>query len=252
MSPQSTASPPSQPVPRHVAIIMDGNGRWAAAHGKARLAGHRAGVRTARAAARAGLAAGIDVLTLFAFSSENWQRPADEVNGLMRLFVEVLQRELDELHANGIQLRLIGAREHLPEILRRRIAAAEARTSANARMTLVLAVAYGGRWDLVQAARRLAAKARVGEISPDDIDEAALGRHLALAGLPAPDLLIRTGGERRISNFLLWDLAYSELYFTDALWPDFGADEFAAALASFQGRQRRFGRTGEQVEAVAD
>ncbi|MCC7258064.1 MAG: di-trans,poly-cis-decaprenylcistransferase [Gammaproteobacteria bacterium] len=251
MVPRSRIAPPPV-LPRHVAIIMDGNGRWALAGGKARLAGHRAGVRAARTVVRGCLEAGVDVLTLFAFSSENWQRPADEVNGLMRLFVEVLQREIDELHANGIQLRLIGAREHLPEILRRRIAAAETRTAANTGMTLVLAVAYGGRWDLVQATRRLAAKARTGDLAPEDIDETVLGRHLALAGLPAPDLLVRTGGERRISNFLLWDLAYTELCFTDVLWPAFGADDLAAALEFFRSRQRRFGRTDEQVEVVAD
>jgi undecaprenyl diphosphate synthase len=231
---------------------MDGNGRWANAHNKPRHTGHRAGVRAARAVAKACVETGVSVLTLFAFSSENWQRPADEVNSLMRLFVEVLQREVDELHANGIQLKFIGAREHLPEILRKRIAAAEARTASNARMTLVLAVAYGGRWDIVQATRRLAAKVRAGDINPEEIDEAVMGRHMALAGLPPPDLLIRTGGEQRVSNFLLWDLAYTEIFFTDSLWPDFGAAEIAEALSFYRGRQRRFGRTGDQFGALAD
>ncbi len=242
----------TQCLPRHVAVIMDGNGRWACAHGKPRHAGHRAGVRAARSVAKACVEANIEALTLFAFSSENWQRPADEVNSLMRLFVEVLQREVDELHENGIQLRFIGAREFLPEILRKRIAAAEARTAGNSRMTLVLAVAYGGRWDIVQAARRVAAKVRAGDLDPDAVDESVLARHMALAGLPAPDLLIRTGGEQRISNFLLWDLAYTELYFTDTLWPDFGAPQLLEALAYFRSRHRRFGRTDDQLEALAD
>ena len=222
------------------------------AHGKPRHAGHRAGVRAARSVAKACVEANIDALTLFAFSSENWQRPADEVNSLMRLFVEVLQREVEELHENGIQLRFIGAREFLPEILRKRIAAAEARTAANSRMTLVLAVAYGGRWDIVQAARRVAAKVRAGDLDPEAVDESVLARHMALAGLPPPDLLIRTGGEQRVSNFLLWDLAYTELYFTDTLWPDFGAQQLLDALTFYRSRHRRFGRTGDQLEALAD
>lgn len=201
---------------------------------------------------RACVEAGVEVLTLFAFSSENWQRPAEEVNGLMRLFVEVLQREVNELHANGIQLRFIGARDQLSELLRRRIAAAEAKTAGNARMTLVLAVAYGGRWDIVQAARRVAAKVRAGDMDPQDVDEAVLGRHLALSGLPPPDLLIRTGGEQRVSNFLLWDLAYTELFFSPVLWPDFGLPELSRAMDFFRQRQRRFGRTSGQVEALAD
>jgi undecaprenyl diphosphate synthase len=249
---EAEVGPLPQSLPRHVAMIMDGNGRWAAAHGKSRHLGHRAGVRAARSVAKACVEASIEVLTLFAFSSENWQRPADEVNSLMRLFVEVLQREVEELHTSGIQLRFIGAREFLPEILRKRIAAAEARTAANSRMTLVLAVAYGGRWDIVQAARRVATKVRAGDLDPEDIDESVLARHTALAGLPPPDLLIRTGGEQRVSNFLLWDLAYTELYFTDALWPDFGAPQLADALTYYRSRQRRFGRTGDQLEALAD
>jgi undecaprenyl diphosphate synthase len=170
----------------------------------------------------------------------------------MRLFVEVLQREVDTLHENGIQLRFIGARESLPTILRKRMADAEARTAANSRMTLVLAVAYGGQWDMVQAVRRISQKVRSGDLDPADIDEALIDRHRALAGLPSPDLLIRTGGEQRVSNFLLWDLAYTELCFTDTLWPDFGADQIAQALEFFSQRQRRFGLTGDQLEAIAD
>ncbi|MEO8224788.1 MAG: polyprenyl diphosphate synthase [Gammaproteobacteria bacterium] len=238
--------------PAHLAIIMDGNGRWAARNGKPRHAGHRAGVKSARAVVEACAEADVKVLTLFAFSSENWKRPPSEVDALMRLFVEVLQREVDTLHENGIQLRFIGARESLPTILRKRMADAEARTAGNSRMTLVLAVAYGGQWDMVQAVRRIAQKIRSGDLDPADIDEALIDRHRALAGLPSPDLLIRTGGEQRVSNFLLWDLAYTELCFTDTLWPDFGACQVTEALDFYSQRQRRFGRTGDQLEAIAD
>jgi undecaprenyl diphosphate synthase len=248
-----TTSDKYRPIrPTHVAIIMDGNGRWATRNGKPRHAGHRAGVKSARAVVEACAESDVKVLTLFAFSSENWKRPPSEVDALMRLFVEVLQREVDTLHENGIQLRFIGARESLPTILRKRMADAEARTAANSRMTLVLAVAYGGQWDMVQAVRRISQKVRSGDLDPADIDEALIDRHRALAGLPSPDLLIRTGGEQRVSNFLLWDLAYTELCFTDTLWPDFGADQIAQALEFFSQRQRRFGLTGDQLEAIAD
>ena len=243
----------ARPVrPTHVAIIMDGNGRWATANGTPRHAGHRAGVKSARQVVEACAESDVKVLTLFAFSSENWKRPPSEVDALMRLFVEVLQREVDTLHDNGIQLRFIGNRDSLPTILRKRMADAEARTAGNSRMTLVLAVAYGGQWDIVQAMRRISQKVRSGDLDPADIDEALIARHRALAGLPSPDLLIRTGGEQRVSNFLLWDLAYTELCFTDTLWPDFGPDQIANALEFFSQRQRRFGRTGDQLEAVAD
>jgi undecaprenyl diphosphate synthase len=242
-----------EPVrPSHVAIIMDGNGRWATRHGRPRHAGHRAGVKSARAVVEACAQAGVKVLTLFAFSSENWNRPPSEVDALMRLFVEVLQLEVRALHENGIQLRFIGARESLPTILRKRMADAEARTAANTRMTLVLAVNYGGQWDMVQAVRRISQKVRAGDLDPADVDESVIDRHRALAGLPAPDLLIRTGGEKRVSNFLLWDLAYTELCFTNTLWPDFGAEQVADALDFFSRRERRFGRTGDQLEAIGD
>jgi undecaprenyl diphosphate synthase len=242
----------NDPTPRHVAIIMDGNGRWAAAHGRARHAGHRAGVRAARAVVEASVEAGVDVLTLFAFSSENWSRPTDEVNGLMRLFIEVLQRELDALHDNGIRLRFVGARDQLPTILQKRMADAEARTASNARMTLVVAIAYGGRWDVLQAIRRIATKIEAGELKAAEVDESVVTRHLSLAGLPAPDLLVRTGGEYRVSNFLLWDLAYTEVFFCPTLWPDFDLAQLQAALEFFTHRQRRFGRTAEQLEVIAD
>jgi undecaprenyl diphosphate synthase len=245
-------APTSPGVPGHLAIIMDGNGRWAAARGRPRQLGHRAGIKAARAIVEATLNAGVRTLTLFAFSSENWKRPRTEVDALMQLFAEVLQREVKVLHENGIQLRFVGARETLSPVLRRHMAEAELRTAGNQRMTLVLAVAYGGRWDMVQTVRRIAQKVRSGEIDPADIDEQLLERHRALAGLPAPDLLVRTGGEHRISNFLLWDLAYSELYFTGTLWPDFSPGELAQALEFFAQRERRFGRTSDQLEAVAD
>ncbi|MFW2403482.1 MAG: isoprenyl transferase [Gammaproteobacteria bacterium] len=240
-------------TPRHIAVIMDGNGRWANQHAKPRFSGHRAGVKSARKIVEACAQAGVEVLTLFAFSSENWNRPAEEVNALMRLFVEVLQREVNALHENGIRLRFIGARQNLPTILQKRIDDAEQKTAGNSRMQLVLAVAFGGRWDIVEAVRKLAAKAKAGEIDPDDIDETVVGRHVSLAGLPDPDLLIRTGGEKRVSNFLLWDFAYTEIWFTDTLWPEFDEQDLADALNFYGGRERRFGRVGDlQKKAGAD
>lgn len=251
MSATSDSTKPS--IPRHVAVIMDGNGRWATRHGKRRFSGHRAGVKSARGIVEATAEAGVEVLTLFAFSSENWKRPAEEVNALMRLFVEVLQREVEALHSNGIRLRFIGARGTLPNILQKRMQDAEARTAGNSRMTLVLAVGFGGRWDIVQATRAIAAKARAGDLDAADIDESVIARHLSMAGMPEPDLLIRTGGEHRVSNFLLWDFAYTEIFISDALWPDFGNEDLAAAFDFFAGRERRFGRVGVlRKEAGAD
>jgi undecaprenyl diphosphate synthase len=239
-------------LPRHIAVIMDGNGRWAERQRKARLTGHRAGVRVARRCVESCAEAGVETLTLFAFSSENWRRPAEEVNGLMRLFVEVLQREVAALDENAIRLRFIGDRDHLPEILQKRMADAEVQTAGNQRMNLLLAIGYGGRWDITQAARRIAEKVARGELAAKDIDDALFARHLSLSGMTAPDLLIRTGGESRISNFLLWDLAYSEIFFTDTLWPDFDRNDLDLALEFFAGRERRFGRTAEQVGVIGD
>jgi undecaprenyl diphosphate synthase len=236
-------------VPRHVAVIMDGNGRWAAERSLPRAAGHRAGVRAVRTTIEECVRHGIATLTLFAFSSENWQRPAGEVSLLMQLFLESLDREVAELDANGVRIRFIGDRARLAPALVERMFAAEARTSGNARLNLVVAVAYGGRWDIAEAARRLAGEAVAGRRRAEDIDEAAIGASLATAGPPPPDLFIRTGGERRISNFLLWDLAYTELWFTDTLWPDFDAACLAAAIADFGGRQRRYGRVAGEAEA---
>jgi undecaprenyl diphosphate synthase len=236
-------------LPRHVAIIMDGNGRWARAHGRPRHAGHRAGVKATREIVEAAAQRGVKVLTLFAFSSENWKRPTEEVSSLMSLFVEVLKREIQSLDANGIRVRFIGAREKLSLRLQGMLADAERQTSSNDRMDLVLAVAYGGRWDILEAVRRVAADVQAGKLQPADIDEQHLAVNLALAGMVPPDLLIRTGGEQRISNFLLWDVAYSELYFTATLWPDFSSADLEKALAFYAQRERRFGETGDQVAA---
>ena len=241
---------PPGSIPEHVAIIMDGNGRWAEARGQPRRAGHQAGVKSVRGVIEESIRHGVRVLTLFAFSSENWRRPREEVSSLMNLFVEALRREVDELHQNNVKLRFIGALEQLSDGLRKKIAAAEARTAGNSGLSLQVAVAYGGRWDITRAAQQLAEKVASGEMRPDEVTEDALASRLQLAGIPDPDLLIRTGGEQRISNFLLWNLAYAELWFTDVLWPDFGKAEFDRALADFAGKQRRYGHTGDQVEAA--
>ena len=234
-------------IPAHVAVIMDGNGRWARQRAMPRQAGHRAGVRTARKIVEACARRGISTLSLFAFSSENWRRPRREVGAQMRLFIEALDREVDELHANGIRLRFIGDRDSLSPALQARMAAAEELTRDNLRLTLVVALAFGGRWDIVCAARSLAQDAAAGRLDPATIDDEAVAGRLALAGLPDPDLLIRTGGEHRISNFLLWNLAYAECYFTDRLWPDFDEPDLDAALERFRGVERRFGLTSDQV-----
>ncbi len=229
---------------------MDGNGRWARARQKPRHAGHRAGIKSVRSTVEAAARHGVEVLTLFAFSSENWGRPKDEVRSLMTLFVEALRREVDELHRNNVRLRLIGARELLQPGIVKRFAAAEEKTDQNTGLLLNIAVAYGGRWDIVAATKRVAAKVASGEISVDDIEEATLASEMQLAGCPEPDLLIRTGGEQRISNFLLWNIAYAELWFTDVLWPEFDAQQFDNAIEYFARKQRRFGHTGEQVVAT--
>ncbi|MCS6764704.1 MAG: polyprenyl diphosphate synthase [Candidatus Protistobacter heckmanni] len=230
-------------VPRHVAMIMDGNGRWATARKLPRVAGHSKGVETVRAMVEACAQRGVEYLTLFTFSSENWRRPADEVSFLMRLFLSALEREVSKLDENGIRLRVVGDLEKFDPLIRDRIAKAEAKTAENKRLVLTVAANYGGRWDLLQAARKLMAEGR----KPEEISEDDLARHLAIAYAPEPDLFIRTGGEQRISNFLLWQLAYTELYFTDVYWPDFTAVELDRAIASYCTRERRFGRTSAQV-----
>jgi len=234
-------------TPRHVAVIMDGNGRWASRRALPRHLGHRAGVRAVRAVVEGCAKRGVQALTLFAFSSENWGRPTEEVNRLMELFVEAIDREVEELDRNGVRLRFIGERSTLKPNVVEKIEAAEARTGANDGMTLYVAMSYGGRWDIVEAARRLAARVEAGELRPADIDEAQLGRGLQLADAPEPDLFIRTGGEQRLSNFVLWHLAYTELYFCDVLWPDFREADLERAFRHFAGRQRRFGLTNDQV-----
>lgn len=236
-------------MPRHVAVIMDGNGRWAAARALPRTAGHAMGVRSVKATVETCAKRGVEVLTLFAFSSENWKRPKDEVSMLMNKFLEALDNEVSDLHKNQIRLRFIGQLEQLSGPLRDRMQQAEELTRSNGRMTLVIAVAYGGRWDVTQATRSIVRSCVAGELAMDDVNEEELTHRLALAGLPDPDLLIRTGGEQRISNFLLWNLAYTELYFTDVLWPDFNEAELDRALTFFGSRQRRFGLTPAQVES---
>jgi undecaprenyl diphosphate synthase len=235
-------------LPRHVAVIMDGNGRWAAKRALPRPAGHRMGVKAVKATIEGCAKRGVQVLTLFAFSSENWKRPREEVSMLMGRFLEALDNEVDDLHRNNIRLRFIGNSDQLSTALRERMRAAEALTESNTRMTLAIAIAYGGRWDIATATQILARRCIAGEIKPEDIDEAAVNDQLALAGLPDPDLFIRTGGEQRISNFLLWNLAYTELYFCDTLWPDFGDEELVAAFDFFASRQRRFGLAPSQIE----
>lgn len=236
-------------MPRHVAVIMDGNGRWAQRRALPRHAGHRAGAKAVRATVEGCARRGIEALTVFAFSSENWQRPREEVDRLMELFVESIDKEVDELHRNSIRVRFVGDCSRLAADLVRRMRAAEARTAGNRRMTFYVAVSYGGRWDIVQAARTVARRVAAGELAPEAIDEATYATGLLLADAPEPDLFIRTGGEHRISNFLLWDLAYTELYFCDTLWPDFDDEALEDALQHFAGRQRRFGLTSAQARA---
>ena len=238
-------------IPTHVAVIMDGNGRWARKRAMPRHLGHRSGVAAVRAAVEVAAQRGVSYLTLFAFSSENWNRPRDEVSKLMGLFVEALQREVEDLHRNNVRLVFIGAREQLEPRLLDMIVAAENKTRGNSGLQLQVAMAYGGRWDIVRAAQRLATEVAAGDMQADEIDDKAIAGELALAGIPDPDLLIRTGGEQRISNFLLWNLAYAELWFCDTLWPDFGEQQFDEALAFFARRERRYGHTGDQVEAVS-
>ncbi len=238
--------------PRHVAIIMDGNGRWARQRLLPRVAGHRAGVDAVKEVVRVCGEKGISVLTLFAFSSENWRRPKEEIGVLMGLFMAALDNQVRKLHDNNIRLSIIGDRSAFSAALQQRIIQAEALTRDNSGLRLCVAANYGGRWDITEATRWIAAKVASGEIDPLTINEATVSRHLSLAGLPEPDLFIRTGGEERISNFMLWQLAYTELYFSPTLWPDFNRKEFDIALASYASRERRFGRTGDQVTDCDD
>jgi len=245
-----TKAADNQNLPRHVAIIMDGNGRWAKQRGLPRIAGHTAGVRSLREIVKSCTEHGIGVLTVYAFSTENWKRPVAEVSLLMELFLSSLRNEISELNKNNIRLRFIGDYTPFPEKLKASIAEAQQLTRNNTGLQFVVAVNYGGRWDILNALSLVAEKIRAGELEAGDINESLLGSFMALPDLPPPDLFIRTGGERRISNFLLWQLAYTELYFTECLWPDFGPAQFAEALRWFAGRERRFGQTSDQVQQV--
>ncbi len=240
--------PSTGPVPRHIAIIMDGNGRWARNRLLPRVAGHRRGVESVRATVRACGERGVEYLTLFAFSSENWRRPAEEVSVLKQLFRAALEQEVSKLHEVGIRLRVVGNVAPFGETIADLVRRAEALTAANRRLTLTIAANYGGRWDLLQAINALA---RAHPEKAGAFTEGDLAPYFAMSYAPEPDLFIRTGGEQRISNFLLWQLAYTELYFTDTLWPDFDAAALDAAIASYRSRERRFGRTSEQLDAAA-
>lgn len=235
-------------VPRHLAIIMDGNNRWAKKRLLGGISGHKAGLKAVRTIVEASARAGVEVLTLYAFSSENWRRPTEEVNALMDLFLMALNREVKKLHKNNLRLRVIGDTSRFSAAIQKAIVAAEQLTAGNDGMTLAIAANYGGHWDITQAARSLAEDVAAGRLQPSDITEAALQARVALGDLPAPDLCIRTAGEQRISNFLLWQFAYTEFYFTPEFWPDFDQASLQQAFASYAGRVRRFGRTDEQLD----
>ncbi len=233
--------------PCHIAIIMDGNGRWARQQSKPRAVGHQAGFRNTRDIVEACGKRQIGALTLFAFSSENWRRPEKEVGLLMDLFLRALKSEVGKLHENNVQVRFIGERSAFSEKLQHEMQRAELRTEKNTGLKLAIAVNYGGRWDIVNATQRIAQRVELGELRPSEISDKTLAEHISLSDVSEPDLFVRTGGEKRISNYLLWHLAYTELYFTDVLWPDFNESELDKALAFFAGRERRYGRTGDQV-----
>ncbi|MDD2739203.1 MAG: isoprenyl transferase [Methylomonas lenta] len=233
--------------PRHIAIIMDGNGRWAQKRMMPRIMGHHAGVKAVRKIVEFCAKQNIEVLSLFAFSSENWRRPKDEVNLLMELFMSTLQSQVDKLHKNNIRLRIIGDKAAFPEKLQAKIRAAEQQTANNTGMTLVIAANYGGRWDIAQAVQKIVVGIKSGEIEEQAISEQLISQYVVTADLPEPDLFVRTGGEERVSNFLLWQLAYTEFFFTDMLWPDFDQKMMQKAIDSFKSRQRRFGHTSEQI-----
>lgn len=237
-------------IPRHIAVIMDGNGRWAKAKGRMRIFGHQAGVESVRDITEACAQLGVEYLTLYTFSTENWGRPNDEVSALMQILVQSLRKETRRLNDNNVRLHAIGQIERFPELCQNELREAIALTKDNTRLQLNLALSYSGRWDITQAVRKIAERARNGEIDPADIDDGMISSELVTAGIPDPDLIIRTSGEMRISNFLLWQLAYSELYITDAFWPDFRRDELYKAIQSYQKRERRFGKVSEQISSV--
>jgi undecaprenyl diphosphate synthase len=237
-------------VPGHIAIVMDGNGRWAKAKNRPRSMGHQAGLKALRVVIERCATLDVDILTIFAFSSENWNRPAGEISRLMEIFLKALDKEVAELHANGICIRFVGDETALSPAIQTKMSRAETLTAANKQMLLNVAINYGGRWDIAQAARQLVESAVKGQLSATDVDEDRFAQFLALAGSPDPDLFIRTGGEMRISNFLLWQSAYTEFYFTPVLWPDFDGQVLDQAIADFQSRERRFGQTGKQVRHI--
>ncbi len=239
-------------LPKHIAIVMDGNGRWAKQRHLPRMAGHYEGLKTVKRVVRACAEANIEVLTLFAFSSENWQRPLPEVKGLMGLFLSALQNEVEELHKNNIQMRIVGDCSRFSPELLNSITKAQQLTANNTGLKLIIAADYGGRWDIVQAARKFAQQVEQGKTTADTLTQELFASLLEMADLPEPDLFIRTSGERRISNFMLWQLAYTEFYFTDIFWPDVDSKILADALSFYASRQRRFGHTGEQIEQLAN
>ena len=234
-------------LPRHIAIIMDGNGRWAKEHGKPRLFGHQSAIQSVREVNEACAELGVEYLTLYAFSTENWNRPTDEVGGLMTLLSQTIKKETSTLLKNSIRLNVIGDVDRMPQGIRDELFRAIDATSQGARMELTLALSYSGRWDIANAARNMAQAVKEGNLQPADITEATFSNYLSMAGKPDPELLIRTSGELRISNFLMWQLAYAELYFTNKYWPDFRRDDLYEAIVDYQHRERRFGKTSEQV-----
>ena len=235
-------------MPRHIAIVMDGNGRWAKAQHKPRHAGHQAGLKTVRRMVEYCINAGVEVLTLFAFSSENWRRPEEEVGLLMELFMMALRMEVKRLKAHQVKLSIIGNRSAFSEKLQKRMLEAENQTKDGTALTLQIAANYGGQWDITQAVQQIGQKIEQGLLKSTDINEALINQHLSFSHLPDPDLFIRTGGEQRISNFILWQSAYTEFYFCDTYWPDFNQQAFIIALESYLNRQRRFGKTSEQIQ----
>lgn len=243
--PNTQVSPDA--LPKHIAVIMDGNGRWAKSQGKPRVFGHKAGVAAVRKTISAASRLGIKAITLFAFSSENWRRPEEEVSLLMELFITVLSKEVKRLHKNNLRLRIIGDTQRFSQRLQKKIAEAEQLTASNTGMVVNVAANYGGKWDIAQAVKKIAQDAAQGQLMSDDIDESLITSYLTMADLPEVDLMIRTSGERRISNFILWQMAYAELYFTEQYWPDFDEQSLAEAVAWFVNRERRFGCTGEQI-----
>lgn len=239
-------------LPKHIAIIMDGNGRWAKAQGKPRVFGHKNGVAAVRKTISTAARLGIKAVTLFAFSSENWRRPEEEVGVLMELFITVLSTEVKKLHKNGLRLRVIGDTQRFSDRLQNKIAQAEALTANNSGMVINIAANYGGKWDITEATKAIALQVQQGELAVDEINESLITQHLTMADLPEVDLLIRTSGECRISNFMLWQLAYAEIYFTPIYWPEFNEDSLVEAISWFIERERRFGCTGEQVKALME